>query len=308
MQDLYEAQLEMAADSMLAVALGPGRAVVWVTADLDFDEQESETVTYVTDDQVTLREQTLDEAFTGDNSVPLGTLGTAEDVTDAGELAGDSGSAYLRSETNSEFGVPSTRTVSRQAPGSVERITVAVVLDDSLDPAPDPAVLTPLVGAAVGLDPDRGDTIVVESFTFDASATEGDGDTAAALGTAAADGGLEPIVGYAKTGAAVIGMILALLFLRMGLKGLQVEPLREPVELDPTAVAEITGGGATATTAGAAAGGATGAAAGELTAGHAAQAAGAETTEISTVDMLQLIDNQSDEVAHLLRDLVAETA
>ena len=44
MQDLYEAQLEIAAESMLHVALGPGRAVVRVTADLNFDELESETV------------------------------------------------------------------------------------------------------------------------------------------------------------------------------------------------------------------------------------------------------------------------
>ena len=151
-EDLYEAQLELAAQSMLTTALGPGNAVVRVTADLNFDELEQETVTYDADTQVTLREQQLDEAFTGDNDVPLGTLGTAEEVTDAGELAGEEGSAYLRQERNSEFGVPSTRTVSRQAPGRVERLTVAVIVDDSIDPAPDPAQLSTLVAAAVGID------------------------------------------------------------------------------------------------------------------------------------------------------------
>lgn len=302
MQDLYEAQLEMAADSMLGVALGPGRAVVRVTADLNFDELESETVTYVPDEQVTLREQTLDEAFTGDNTVPLGTLGTAEDVTDAGEIAGDSGSAYLRQEVNSEFGVPSTRTVSKQAPGSVERITVAVILDETLDPAPDPAVLSPLVAAAVGLDETRGDTIVVESIAFDASEVEGDEATDPLLAAdAAAADGLEPIIGYAKTGAAILGMLLALLFLRKGLKGLQFEPVREAVELDPATVAELTKGDeAAAPSVGDAATSQTPA----LTTGESTSA----VDDVSTVDMLELIDSQSDEVAHLLRDLVSEAS
>ncbi len=304
MQEVFEAQLEVAAESMLSVALGPGRAVVRVTADLDFDELESEVVTYETEAQVTLREQRLDEAFTGDNTVPLGTLGTAEDVTDAGELAGDSGSAYLRQEVNSEFGVPTTRTVSRQAPGEVQRISVAVIVDQTLDPPPDTTALEPLVAAAVGIDPERGDSIVVQSMAFD-EVPEGD-DAPDQLAAGPEPGGLEPILGYARTGAAVIGMILALLFLRKGLRTLLPAQVREPVEIEPATLAQLT------------------ASAGEPDAGAAAPVeatavvpavspppaaeAGAPPGSNTTIDMLDLIDSQSDEVAHLLRDLVADTA
>ncbi len=306
-EDLYEAQLELAAQSMLSSALGPGRAVVRVTADLNFDELEQETVTYDADTQVILREQQLDEAFTGDNTVPLGTLGTAEEVTEAGELAGEEGSAYLRQERNSEFGVPSTRTVSRQAPGRVERLTVAVIVDDSVEPAPDPAQLQTLVAAAVGIDETRGDSIVVESLTFDEVVTE----DLEGLPAAAAGGGLEPILGYAKTGAAVLGLLLALLALRKGMKTL-APVVREPVDIDPAKLAELTGGDGGGDGGGQDEGGAAGSDEDEQTGGGeqpALMAAGAEDdAEVTTVDMLELIDAQSDEVAVMLRDLVSETA
>lgn len=319
-EDLYEAQLELAAQSMLTAALGPGHAVVRVTADLNFDELEQSTVTYDPDTQVTLRQQELDEAFTGDNSVPLGTLGTAEEVTDAGELAGESGSAYLRQETNSEFGVPTTTTVTRQAPGQVERITVAVLVDDSVDPAPDPAQLSTLVAAAVGIDPERGDTIVVESMTFDEVVL--DELEALPLTPAAAGGGLEPILGYARTGAAVLGLLLALLALRKGLKTLSGPVTSEPVDIDPAKLAELTavanadGATADAAAAGGGAEGAGGAAAtagggGAANAGDSPLALGsgeAAEDSVSTIDMLELIDSQSDEVALMLRDLVSESA
>jgi len=295
MQELYETQLELAAQSMLSVALGPGRAVVRVTVDLNFDELESESVSYLIEEQVTLREQRLDEAFSGDNATSLGTLGSAEDVTQASELAGEDGSAYIRQELNTEFGVPTTKTISRQAPGAVSRITVAVILDESLEPAPDAAALQPLVAAAVGLDPERGDTIVVESLAFDTPAEEDASAAEEAPGPPGA--GIEPIIGYAKTGAAVVGMLLALLFLRKGLKTLIAanEPT-EPVE--QTASGELLPGDAPALDSAA---GNPGSGIGLLGSNDAASSA-------TTIDMLDLIDSQSDEVAHLLRDLVTEGA
>ncbi len=301
MQDVYEMQLESAAESMLSIALGPGRAVVRVTADLNFDELESETVTYSTEEQATLRTQTMDEAFTGDKTVPLGTLGTAEDVTDAGTIAGDSGSAYIRKEQTSEYGVPSTRTVSKQAPGAVERLTVAVLVDETVDPAPDPAVLGPLVAAAVGIDEARGDSIVVQTMPFDVATTD-IADTGV-LATVAAGSGLEPIIGYAKTGAAVLGIILALVFLRLGMKNLRFEGDDErPADTRAVATAAL-----------AARSGATNALP-SATAARGAAAPGRRTSEDSplgdnsSIDMLELIDSQGDAVANLLRDLMSETA
>lgn len=198
--------------------------------------------------------------------------------------------------------------------GSVDRLTVAVLVDESVEPAPDPVQLLSLVAAAVGIDETRGDSIVVESLVFDEVIVQ----ELEGAGAAAAGGGLEPMIGYAKTGVAIIGMLLALLFLRKGLKTLT--PVSKPVDIDPAQLAALTAGDsegragdeaatskektkkskkdAKAIEAGAAA--AISAAAASLDVDLAA------TDTNTTVDMFDLIDSQSDEVAYLLRDLMAD--
>ena len=310
MQQLLESQLEMDAQTMLAQTLGSGAAVVRVSADMNFDEVESETVTYTTEEQVPLRQQLSSEAYTGDAGTPGGPLGVIDDFEDAGQVTEGDGGAYVRTDDTTEFGVPSVRTVSRQAPGAVERLSVAVMVDANLDPAPDVAALEALVAAAVGIEPDRGDTIIVESLVFDQTAA----DEAAALAAAVTPTGanmIDTILGYLRTAVAVIGIILALLFLRKGLKPLLGEK-REPVELEKGAAAALgSGADVDATTlipvvdaaipadvtlgAGAGAGAVT---------GSSLLEAGPEAA--STVDMLQLIDQQPDEVADLLRGWMAE--
>jgi flagellar M-ring protein FliF len=301
MQELWEMRLEADAESMLTAAFGPGRAVVRVTAELDFDELESETITYSTDEQALLRTQTVDEAFTGDRSVPLGELGSAEDVTAAEDIAGEDGSAYIRQEESTEYGVPSTRTVSRQAPGSIERLTVAVLVDETVTPAPDAETLGPLIAAAVGIDSARGDTIVVESMPFDEGAgVDADATTVPALAAAATEaGGMDQMIDYAKTGAAVLGIILALLILYKGLSNMRFEPASEPIELDITAGRSSTGAITGATADGVAL---------PSGAGSGSRPSEDSPLENTSVDMLELIDSQADEVANLLRDLMTETA
>src|SRR5690606_40468137 len=56
-----------------------------------------------------------------------------------------------------------------QAPGGVERLSVAVWLDAQLSAAETQRVQE-LVSAALGVDPTRGDTVIVDSMPFVASA------------------------------------------------------------------------------------------------------------------------------------------
>jgi flagellar M-ring protein FliF len=279
---------------------------------MNFDEIESEEVIYTPQldengavTQVPLRQQLSSEAYAGDAAAAGGPLGVIDDFNDAGQLIeGEGAGAYVRSDDATEFGVPSTRIVSRQAPGAVQRLSVAVIVDANLDPLPTQPQLQALVEAAVGIDPDRGDTVVVEFLEFDQTAAE----EAAALAAAITPTGpsmIDTVLGYLRTAVAIIGIILALLFLRKGLKPLLAEK-REPVELEMAAAAALTAGTDNdATTlipvvnaeipadADAA-----------LTAGSSLLEAGPDAA--STVDMLQLIDQQPDEVADLLRGWMAE--
>ena len=76
----------------------------------------------------------------------------------------------------------STTETRTGAPGTVKRLTVAVLLNSNAQ-AMDTTALSTLVSNAVGLDTARGDTIALTPMTFDSSAK----DAAAAELSAAAD-------------------------------------------------------------------------------------------------------------------------
>ncbi len=156
--------------AMLASLLGPGRSSVVVRAVLNFDEKTVEAETYTPESATPLREQLIDETMTGAGAAPVGTVGV-----DGSPLPtdGDGSYEYRRNEQTREYGIDRVVTRSVQAPGSIERLSVAVVVDDGSltgSPAPDTAEIENLVAAAIGLDPARGDTIEVSAAAFPAPA------------------------------------------------------------------------------------------------------------------------------------------
>ncbi len=137
-----------------------------VRAQLDFDEQSVETQTFDDESAVALRESTIDETYTGAGAPPGGTLGV-EGETIVSDVTGDY--TYDRSEVIREYGVDNIISREITAPGKVEHLSVAVVMDDgSLTGAPVPATteIESLITAAVGLDTVRGDTISVSTVPF----------------------------------------------------------------------------------------------------------------------------------------------
>ena len=162
----FEAALATDVRNLLTSVVGADSASVVVRAQLDFDEQSVETQTFDEDSAVALRESTLEETYIGAGTPPGGTLGVEGEtvVTDTtGEYT------YDRSEVIREYGVDSVISKEITAPGKVEQLSVAVVMDDgSLTGAtvPSQADVESLVAAAVGLDSTRGDTISVSSIAY----------------------------------------------------------------------------------------------------------------------------------------------
>jgi flagellar M-ring protein FliF len=153
---------------MLANVLGPGRASVVVRAQLDFDERATEAETYSPESATPVRQQTVEETFTGEGAAPAGSVGT----DGAPAPSGDGTYDYTRNEDTTEFGIDRLVTRTTETPGSIERLSVAVVVDDGSltgQGAPDVAALDALVGAAVGLQAERGDTVEVSAVPFPAA-------------------------------------------------------------------------------------------------------------------------------------------
>lgn len=162
----YESALATDVKNLLTSVMGPNSASVVVRAKLDFDETSTESETFVPDSAVALKEQAIDESFAGAGAPPGGTLGV-----DGAEVepAADGDYTYGRTETIREFGVDRVVTKRVTAPGRVDQLSVAVVVDDgSLTGATalPTGEVESLVGAAIGLDAARGDKVVVTAVAF----------------------------------------------------------------------------------------------------------------------------------------------
>ena len=176
----YETALATDVRRLLDTVVTPGTASVVVRADLNFDEQSTESEVYDPESSVALREQTIAENYVGTGTPPGGTLGVdgEELVTEESD-----GYTYERAEATREYGVDRVVTRSVVAPGQVEKLSVAVVIDDgSLTGAPVPSVteVEALVTAAVGLDTSRGDSISVAAVAFPVAEEAIEGEVAAA--------------------------------------------------------------------------------------------------------------------------------
>ncbi|MEW4526326.1 flagellar basal-body MS-ring/collar protein FliF [Maioricimonas sp. JC845] len=170
-----EADLAAKAETMLSQLLGPGRAVVRVTADIDFTETEREETTYDPDGKVKLSEEVTSEQTTGMQASAAGAAGTASNVG-GGAGGGSRNPVTTKIESNkTEYANAEVRDRVREAPGKIRRLTVAAIVslpDASADTADataapatpasyDKAQIEGIIKQAVGFDAQRSDEIEV---------------------------------------------------------------------------------------------------------------------------------------------------
>lgn len=174
LQRQYELALQRDLENTLVKIVGPGRSAVTVRAVLNFDAVTESSDQYAPPEQAVVRSQsTVTETFTGTNLTVGNIPGTG---TNGGPNAGagtnaTGNSEYTRTETTVNNEISRTSTTTIRAPGRVERLSVSVVLDESVPAAQESAIMS-AVAAAVGLDQTRGDTLSVARLPFDASVRE----------------------------------------------------------------------------------------------------------------------------------------
>src|SRR4051794_1378629 len=166
----YEDSVSQSLQDMLATVIGPGHSVVRVTADLDFDQRSTTTETFANDKQApALSESTSNEKFTGTSNPAAGggVLGPNGNTTATTAGAGD----YAKDTAERTFAVGKVTSTVKQAPGAVKRLSIAVVLDSNAKGA-DKATVERLVTAAAGVSTVRGDTVAVDTMSFDTTAAK----------------------------------------------------------------------------------------------------------------------------------------
>ncbi|HEX7095200.1 MAG TPA: flagellar basal-body MS-ring/collar protein FliF [Acidimicrobiales bacterium] len=168
----FESELANEIEAMLASVVGTGKAVVTVNADLDFDKSTatSETFSSPNPDGTALPQQQSERTEDYQGVVPgdAGVLGPTTETLEG--TAGDA--SYTLNERTSENAVNRVVETTERAPGAIKRLSVAVLVDEGVLDAGRVAEIEQLVTAAAGVNPERGDQLVVSTLPFDTSLAE----------------------------------------------------------------------------------------------------------------------------------------
>jgi flagellar M-ring protein FliF len=163
----YNGQLATKLDALLTQTLGPGKAHVQVSSDLNVDKASEEKLTYERRG-VALEEEVETEEMQGTAGAAgaAGTRANTPQNTNAAAGGAAGGSNYTRDKTTRRMGVGKTVTRREIAGGAIQRQSVAVIVDKNIKPAPDLPALTKSIEAAAGIDAARGDVVEVTSVPF----------------------------------------------------------------------------------------------------------------------------------------------
>lgn len=182
-QEKVEKNLETRVKTMLEKALGPERAIVRVSAEIDFRQHEQTEERYLADNRVVRSEKQLNENASGSAEMAQGVPGAVSNMTARDQTGtGARGSAFQKEDrtVNYEIGKVTSHTVAPV--GTVSRISVAALVDGTyrqvagkdggseqkyLPRSPDEmAKLESIIKRAVNFDADRGDKVEVANIPF----------------------------------------------------------------------------------------------------------------------------------------------
>ena len=194
MQDQYEYQSRMEERLTRRVAsivdpiIGDGRFRAEVTADLDFSSVEQAEELFNPDQQAVRSERQLSEQRTSDfrggvpgalSNQPPGEATVPEQVQGEGDEDAPATPVNIREEATRNYEMDRTVSYIRQQQGRLQRLTVAVAVDDmkaidpdtgevSYQPWPEQELqrLTMLIRDAVGYSAARGDSVTVMNTAF----------------------------------------------------------------------------------------------------------------------------------------------
>ena len=170
----FEHELAASLRAMLGRVTGVDKVAVTVQADLDLTERASTTERFDSSDAdagVVVTERTAEEAYSGTEAdAETGVLGP--DGAQVSESVPGSASSYSKSDAERTYAVNRTVESTTIAPGTVQRLSVAVLVDDDAVTEEQRTMIAELVATAAGIDASRGDEVTVTRLEFDTSLEE----------------------------------------------------------------------------------------------------------------------------------------
>lgn len=169
-------------EGLLAKVVGEGKVIARVSADLN-NKQISKTEETVDPDKTAIKSsQTNQESVEGARSNPTGVAGARANLPGAAENGNVTFNQDVKKEANNvTYEVPKTITNIVESAGSINRLSIAVVVDGVVKSVGAPgketqqwqprspeeiARIESIVKNAIGFSDQRGDTVKIESFQF----------------------------------------------------------------------------------------------------------------------------------------------
>ena len=183
----YEQRVTGAVQAMLDQVVGAGNSTVTVTAALNQDQTQRTSEEFApAADAPPLGSSTTREEYTGTGGGnATGVLGP-DNIAVPGDGAAGTDGEYLKTTEDVTNAVNKVTEVTTVAPGTVQRQSLAVLVDQTAAAGIDLAQLSATLTAAAGIDTARGDTIAVQAMAFDTTGADAAADALAAADAEAA--------------------------------------------------------------------------------------------------------------------------
>ena len=200
--------------SMLSNLVGAGKVAVKVSAELDFNKTVQQSEVYAYDKNNPAKSSTsTTENYKGSGAAVGGVLGPDNIAVPSGT---NGNTTYTKGSITQDNTLNKVVQETTKAPGTVSRMSVAVLLDSTAAASLNMAQINQMVKDAIGLDStNTRNSVTVTRMPFNTTAAA---EAQKALDAAAAAAKTATYIDYGKTAAQVLGVLLVLLLIRRRLR------------------------------------------------------------------------------------------
>jgi flagellar M-ring protein FliF len=254
-RDRLEKEMMAKMNSTLEPVLGEGRFRAGVTVDCDFTSGDQSEESFDPQKSVMATSQRTEDVVGGSTQSGGGVPGTASNLPQPAPRTTGGGATTSRRTENITYQTSRTVRHTKMPEGAIRRISASLLLDQDMhwegqgkhkvrvfDPPSADRIKTihDLIAAAIGLVPDRGDQLIIESLPFEPEATP---DRFIAPPAATAAPPEQPLVDRLKTDR-MLQMGLAAALLAVVTVGFLARRAFRPAQAAPVMAKVLASGGA----------------------------------------------------------------
>jgi flagellar M-ring protein FliF len=159
-----ETELQEKALAQLEPIYGKGNVEVQVHADMNFDSIQQDST--VENNPVIVSEHDINDVDPSGSTTASGGPNDNNNSSAQAVNSTSTGGTSTHVETTKNYDTSKTETKTVTAPGDIKRLTVSVVVDGKVSNATQTSINN-IVSQAIGIDPQRGDTVSIEGLKFD---------------------------------------------------------------------------------------------------------------------------------------------